>query len=316
MTLAGLLSQVLQIALALALAPLLLGWINQCRAWLQNRSAPSMFLPYRTIRKLFMKDAVVAENASPIFRTMPYVVFGAMCCAAAIVPSLATDLPFARAADAIALVGLFALARVFISLAAMDIGTSFGSLGARREMFIGFLAEPALLMVLFTASLISGSTSLPTIVETLAHREFAIYPSLALAGVAFTMVSLAENARIPVDNPATHLELTMIHEAMVLEYSARHLALIEWASALKLFNYSCIGLAIFMPVGIAEGSTSWLAVAAAVPILVAKLLVGGFALALIETLSAKMRIFRAPEFLGTAFLLAVLAMLVNLLLGS
>jgi formate hydrogenlyase subunit 4 len=316
MTLAGLLSQVLQVALALALAPLLVGWINQCRAWLQNRSAPSMFLPYRTIRKLFMKDAVVAENASPIFRTMPYVVFGAMCCAAAIVPSLATDLPFARAADAIALVGLFALARVFISLAAMDIGTSFGSLGARREMFIGFLAEPALLMVLFTASLISGSTSLPTIVETLAHREFAIYPSLALAGVAFTMVSLAENARIPVDNPATHLELTMIHEAMVLEYSARHLALIEWASALKLFNYSCIGLAIFMPVGIAEGSTSWLAVAAAVPILVAKLLVGGFALALIETLSAKMRIFRAPEFLGTAFLLAVLAMLVNLLLGS
>ena len=316
MTLAGLLSQVLQVALALALAPLLVGWINQCRAWLQNRSAPSMFLPYRTIRKLFMKDAVVAANASPLFRTMPYVVFGAMCCAAAIVPSLATDLPFARAADAIALVGLFALARVFISLAAMDIGTSFGSLGARREMFIGFLAEPALLMVLFTASLISGSTSLPTIVETLAHREFAIYPSLALAGVAFTMVSLAENARIPVDNPATHLELTMIHEAMVLEYSARHLALIEWASALKLFNYSCIGLAIFMPIGIAEGSTSWLAVAVAVPVLIAKLLVGGFALALIETLSAKMRIFRAPEFLGTAFLLAVLAMLVNLLLGS
>ncbi len=316
MTLAGLLSQVLQVALALALAPLLVGWINQCRAWLQNRSAPSMFLPYRTIRKLFMKDAVVAENASPIFRTMPYVVFGAMCCAAAIVPSLATDLPFARAADAIALVGLFALARVFISLAAMDIGTSFGSLGARREMFIGFLAEPALLMLLFTASLISGSTSLPTIVQTLAHREFAIYPSLALAGVAFTMVSLAENARIPVDNPATHLELTMIHEAMVLEYSARHLALIEWASALKLFNYSCIGLAIFMPVGIAEGSTNWIAIMAAVPILVAKLMVGGFALALIETLSAKMRIFRAPEFLGTAFLLAVLAMLVNLLLGS
>jgi formate hydrogenlyase subunit 4 len=316
MTLAGLLSQVLQIALALALAPLLLGWINQCRAWLQNRSAPSMFLPYRTIRKLFMKDAVVAENASPIFRTMPYVVFGAMCCAAAIVPSLATDLPFARAADAIALVGLFALARVFIALAAMDIGTSFGSMGARREMFVGFLAEPALLMVLFTASLISGSTSLPTIVDTLAHRELAIYPSLALAGVAFTMVSLAENARIPVDNPATHLELTMIHEAMILEYSARHLALIEWASALKLFNYSCIGLAIFFPFGIAAGSNDWMAILGAVPALIAKLLVGGFALALIETLSAKMRIFRAPEFLGTAFLLAVLAMLVHLLLGS
>jgi formate hydrogenlyase subunit 4 len=197
----------------------------------------------------------------------------------------------------------------------MDIGTAFGSLGARREMFVGFLAEPALLMVLFTASLISGSTSLPTIVETLAHREFAIYPSLAFAGVAFTMVSLAENARIPVDNPSTHLELTMIHEAMLLEYSARHLALLEWASALKLFNYSCIGLALFLPMGIAEGS-NWTGMAAAAPILVAKLAAGGFALALIETLSAKLRIFRAPEFLGTAFMLAVLAMLVNLLLGS
>ncbi len=315
MTIASLLSQLLQVAVALALAPLLVGWVNQCRAWLQNKRPPPLFLPYRTIHKLFVKDAVIADNASAIFRLTPYIVFGAMCCAAAIVPSLATDLPFARAADAIALVGLFALARVFISLAAMDIGTSFGSLGARREMFVGFLAEPALLMVLFTASLISGSTSLPTIVDTLAHRELAIYPSLAFAGVAFTMVSLAENARIPVDNPATHLELTMIHEAMILEYSARHLALLEWASALKLFNYSCIGLALFFPFGIAEG-TDGLAMLGAAPALILKLAIGGAALALIETLSAKMRIFRAPEFLGTAFLLAVLGMLVNLLLGS
>ncbi|HKU87164.1 MAG TPA: NADH-quinone oxidoreductase subunit H [Casimicrobiaceae bacterium] len=315
MSVAGLLSQLLQVGVALLLAPLLVGWVNQCRALLSNRRPPPLLLPYRTIRKLFNKDAVIADNASPLFRLTPYIVFGAMCCAAAIVPSLATALPFATAADAIALVGLFALARVFIALAAMDVGTSFGSLGARREMFIGFLAEPALLMVLFTASLISGSTSLPTIVDTLAHRELAIYPSLAFAGVAFTMVSLAENARVPIDNPATHLELTMIHEAMVLEYSARHLALIEWASALKLFNYSCIGLALFVPFGIAEGANG-LAMLAAAPILVAKLAVGGAALALIETLSAKLRIFRAPEFLGTAFLLAVLGMLVKLLLGS
>ena len=316
MTTTGFLSQLLQLLIALVLAPLLVGWVNQCRAWLQNKSAPSLLLPYRTIRKLFHKDAVVAENASPIFRLTPYVVFAAMVLAAAIVPSLATDLPFGHAADAIALVGLFALARVFIALAAMDLGTAFGNLGARREMFIGFLAEPALLMVLFTASLISGATLLPTIVETLAHRDIAIYPSLAFAGVAFTMVSLAENARIPVDNPATHLELTMIHEAMILEYSARHLALIEWASALKLFNYSCIGLALFLPFGIAGAGSDWQAILAATPVLVGKLAVGGFALALIETLSAKLRIFRAPEFLGTAFLLAVLAMLVNLLLGS
>jgi len=316
MTLVEILSQLLQVAIALLLAPLLIGWINQCRAWLQGKSAPPLLLPYRTIRKLFTKDAVVAERASPMFRITPYVVFGSMCCAAAIVPSLATDLPFARAADAIALVGLFALARVFIALAAMDIGTAFGSLGARREMFVGFLAEPALLMVLFTASLISGSTLLPTIVDTLAHRELAIYPSLAFAGVAFTMVSLAENARIPVDNPATHLELTMIHEAMLLEYSARHLALMEWASALKLFNYSCIGLAIFFPLGIAQDGGDWRAMAGAAAALTVKLAIGGFGLALVETLSAKMRIFRAPEFLGTAFLLAVLGMLVNLLLGS
>jgi formate hydrogenlyase subunit 4 len=315
MTLSGILSQFLQVAIALALAPLLVGWVNQCRAWLSNKRAPSILIPYRTIHKLFIKDAVVAENASPIFRLTPYVVFGAMTCAAAIVPSLATDAPFAIAADAIALVGLFALARVFIALAAMDIGTSFGSLGARREMFIGFLAEPALLMVLFTASLISGSTSLPTIVDTLAHRELAIYPSLAFAGVAFTMVSLAENARIPIDNPSTHLELTMIHEAMILEYSARHLALLEWASALKLYDYSCIGLALFVPFGIADAANG-LAMLGAVPALIAKLAAGGALLALIETLSAKLRLFRAPEFLGTAFLLAVLGMLVNLLLGS
>ncbi len=316
MTAAALLSQLLQLTIAMLLAPLLLGWVNQCRSWLQNKSAPPILLPYRMIRKLFHKDAVVASNASPIFRITPYIVFAAMALAAAIVPSLATDLPFARAADAIALVGLFALARVFIALAAMDIGTAFGSMGARREMFVGFLAEPALLMVLFTASLISGSTLLPTIVDALAHREIAIYPSLAFAGVAFVMVSLAENARIPIDNPATHLELTMVHEAMILEYSARHLALIEWASALKLFNYSCIGLALFFPFGIAEGSADWLAILEATPVLVAKLMVGGFGLALIETLSAKLRIFRAPEFLGTAFLLAVLGLLVNQLLGG
>jgi formate hydrogenlyase subunit 4 len=316
MSLTGFVSQFLQVALALLLAPLLVGWVNQCRAWLVGKSAPPLTLPYRTIYKLFHKDAVVAENASAVFRLTPYIVFGAMACAAAIVPSLATDLPFATAADAIALVGLFALARVFMALAAMDIGTAFGSLGARREMFIGFLAEPALLMVLFTASLISGSTSLPTIVETLTGQENVLYPSLAFAGVAFTMVSLAENARVPIDNPATHLELTMIHEAMLLEYSARHLALMEWASALKLFNYSCIGIALFVPFGIAQGSDDWLAIAIAAPVLLIKLLAGGFGLAFIETVSAKMRIFRAPEFLGTAFLLAVLAMLVNQLLGA
>ena len=237
--------------MALAAAPVFLGWVNQCRAWLQNKSAPSLLQPYRGIRKLFHKDAVIAENASRLFRLAPYVVFGAMVTAAAIIPSIATRLPITQAADAIALVGLLATARVFLSLAAMDVGTAFGTLGARREMMIGFLAEPALLVVIFVVSLTCATTALPIIAERLSAQSFALNPSLAFTAVAFTMVLLAENARIPVDNPATHLELTMIHEALLLEYSARHLALMEWAAALKLFNYACIGFAVFIPWGIA-----------------------------------------------------------------
>jgi formate hydrogenlyase subunit 4 len=310
----GLLSQLLAIAAALLLAPLLTGWVAMCRAWLQNKSAPPLLQPYQLLHKLFNKDSVLADNASGLFRAAPYIVFGCMALAAAIVPTLSTDLPLSPAADAIALVGLFALARVFISLAAMDVGTAFGTLGARREMFIGFLAEPALLMVFFCASLISRSTSLTTIVETLAHRELAIYPSLAFAGVAFNMISLAENARIPVDNPATHLELTMIHEALILEYSGRHLALMEWAASLKMFAYSCMGLALFFPWGVAEAGAP-LALVLAMPVLVLKLAIGGALLAFLESVSAKMRIFRVPEFLATAFMLAVIGLLVSILLG-
>jgi formate hydrogenlyase subunit 4 len=309
-------TQVLELIAALAVAPLFVGWINQCRAWLQNRSAPSLWLPYRNVRKLFHKDAVIAASASSLFRVTPYIVFGAMVLAAAIIPSMGTGLPFTRAADAIALVGLFATARVFQSLAAMDIGTAFGTLGARREMMVGFLAEPALLMVIFVASLISATTALPAITENLATQTVQIYPSLAFTAVAFTMVLLAENARIPIDNPATHLELTMIHEAMLLEYSARHLALMEWASALKLFNYACIGFALFVPWGISTDESGLGALLASIPVLAAKLALAGAALAVIETVSAKLRVMRAPEFLAIAFLFAVLGMLVHLLLGA
>jgi formate hydrogenlyase subunit 4 len=311
----GYLAQLLEILAALALAPLLSGWINQCRAWLQNKSAPSVLQPYRLLHKLFHKDCVLAEHASPLFRMAPYMVLGCVTLACAIVPTLSTDLPLSPAADAIALVGLLALARVFIALAAMDVGTAFGSMGARREMLVGFLAEPALLMVLFCASLITQSTLLTSMVDNMVHRELAIYPSLAFAGVAFVMVSLAENARIPVDNPSTHLELTMIHEALLLEYSGRHLALMEWAASLKLFAYSCMGIAIFFPWGIDQRGDP-LGLLLALPILMAKLAVGGAVLAFIEMCSAKMRIFRVPEFLMTAFLLAVIGMLVHFLVGA
>ncbi len=310
------LNQLIAVLLALVVAPLFVGWVNQCRAWLGNRAAPPLWQPYRAIHKLFIKEAVLAQGASSLFRFAPYAVFGTMICAAAIIPSLATSLPFSNAADAIALVGLLATARVFISLAAMDIGTAFGTLGARREMMVGFLAEPALLMVIFVASLISASTALPAISDNLATQHVALYPSLAFTAVAFLLVLLAENARIPVDNPATHLELTMIHEALLLEYSARHLALMEWAAALKLFNYTCIGFALFVPWGIGTSAGSPLSLLAAWPILALKLLLAGAGLALIETLSAKLRVFRAPEFLATAFLFAVLGILVHLLLGA
>lgn len=315
MKLSTLLFQFFQSGLVLVLAPLLMGWVNQCRAWMQNRSGAGLLQPYRMLFKLFHKDAVLAYNASALFRSTPYILFSCMWLAAALVPMVATDLPLSSAVDVIALVGILALARVFIALAAMDIGTAFGTLGARREMLVSFLAEPALLMVFFTAASISASTSLATIAETITHRGFFIYPSLAFAGIAFLMVLLAENARIPVDNPSTHLELTMIHEAMILEYSARHLALIEWASSLKLLVYMSIGFALFLPFGITETS-NWMALPLALAALIIKLTIAGFGLALLETLSAKQRIFRVPEYLGTAFLLAVLAILIHYLLGA
>ncbi len=311
----AILFQLGQLLLVVVFAPLLTGWVNQCQAWLQNRSGAGVLQPYRELRKLFSKDAVIAHNASWLFLVTPYIVFGCMWLAAAIIPIIAVDLPFSQAADVIALVGVFAVARVFISLAAMDIGTAFGSLGARREMLVSFLAEPALLMVFFTASMISHSTQLPSIVDTLAHRQFVLYPSLAFAALAFVIVMLAENARIPVDNPSTHLELTMIHEAMILEYSARHLALIEWASSLKLFAYITIGIALFLPHGIAEVG-NWAGLPLAIAALLLKLMLAGAALAVFEIVSAKVRIFRAPEFLGTAFLLAVLGLLIHFLLGT
>src|SRR5467141_1363638 len=303
---AGIAAQFTELALAVLLAPLLTGWVNQCRAWLQNKSAPGIFQPYRVLAKLFQKEVILAHNASSLFRSAPYLIFGSLALSAAIVPTLGTDLPLNEAADAIALVGLLALARLFIALAGMDVGTAFGTLGARREMMVGFLAEPALLMVFFTASLISHSTSLSAIVATIAHRELVIYPSMAFAGVAFVMVSLAENARIPIDNPATHLELTMIHEAMVLEYSGRHLALVAWASAMKLFLFLTLLANLFFPWGVPADVTPP-ALLLGLLALAGKLALLAIALAALETAIAKLRLFRVPELLAGSFALAVLS---------
>ena len=314
---AGGLLGVAQAGLALALAPGVVGLIRWMKARLQNRRGAPCWQPYLELRKLFAKEVVVSPNASWLSSAAPFVVFASTFAVACLIPLLAVPLPFDAVGDLITVVYLLLLGTFFLALAGLDPGSAFGGMGASREMTVAALAEPTIALAIFALALSAGSTNLGQIAaRTLADPAAALGPGYLLAFGALFIVALAETGRLPVDNPSTHLELTMIHEAMILEYSARHLALIEWASALKLFNYSCIGIALFLPFGIAQGSTDWAAILGAVPVLIGKLAVGGFALALIETLSAKMRIFRAPEFLGTAFLLAVLAMLVNLLLGS
>ncbi len=300
--------EIAQIILLLAMAPLFTGWVKMVKCWLQGRTAPSLLQPYRDIRKLLSKDVVLAENASWIFRFTPYLVFGVSVMAGGIIPMLSTDLLFSATADVIALVALFAIARFFLALAGMDIGTAFGGMGSSREMTIASLAEPAMLMAVFAVSLVGKSTSLSQIVLVISQGHSLLRPSLVFALLAFIFIALAETGRVPVDNPATHLELTMIHEAMILEYSGRHLALIEWSSMMKLFLFVVLGIASFFPLGIALND-DLASVVSAFPILMLKLGFVGAALVLIETGMAKMRIFRITEFLGSAFLFATLGML-------
>ncbi len=307
--------QLISIVLALFLAPWYGGCVRHVRARLQNRRGPSVLQTYRDIYKLLHKEVVLGKNASPLFRAVPYIVFSLLVLVCGIIPWFSVSLPLAPVADVIALVGLLGAVRMLMALAAMDQGTSFGSMGARREMLVGFLAEPALLTVLFIAGMSTSSTSLSRIVATLLSRPPALSPSMVFAATAFVMVALAENARLPIDNPDTHLELTMIHEAMLLETSGRHLALMTWASDLKLLIYSGLAIDLFCPWGIAR-HLSLGGVGIAIASLLLKLLLLAGALALLETLSAKMRIFRVPEFLGTAFMFGVMGMLVHVLLET
>jgi formate hydrogenlyase subunit 4 len=300
--------ELFQFMLLLGLAPAFAGWVKVLKCRVQGRTAPGVLQPYRDIRRLFGKDIVLAENASWLFRFTPYLTFGVTTIAAGIIPLISVDLPLSAIADVIALVMLFGIVRFFTALAGMDIGTAFGGMGSSREMTIASLAEPAMLMAIFTVSLASNSTSLTQMVSVMAHTQFVIRPSLAFALAAFILIALAETGRIPVDNPATHLELTMIHEAMILEYSGRHLALIEWAGMMKLTLFFALGIASFCPWGIAAGG-DLASLALALVSLVVKLMVGALVMVLIETGLAKMRIFRLPEYLGSAFLLATLGMI-------
>jgi len=300
--------EIAQIAVVLFLAPVFAGWVKMVKCWFQGRTSPSLFQPYRDILKLFAKDVTLAENASWIFRFTPYLVFGVSIMAGGIIPIISMDLPLTATADVIALVALFAIARFFTALAGMDIGTAFGGMGSSREMTIASLAEPAMLMAVFAVSLVGKSTSLSQMAFVVSQGHSLLRPSLVFALLAFILIALAETGRVPVDNPATHLELTMIHEAMILEYSGRHLALIEWASMMKLFLFTALGIASFFPQGIAPDD-NLIAILFAFPVLLAKLVIVGVGLVLVETGLAKMRIFRVTEFLGSAFLFATLGML-------
>ncbi|MFL6565654.1 MAG: respiratory chain complex I subunit 1 family protein [Burkholderiales bacterium] len=298
-----------QMLIVLALAPLLTGYVRKVKARLLRRQGPPLLQPYRDLLRLVRKEVVLAQNASWLFRVAPYLIFATTWVAAALVPTFATGLIFSHAADMIAIVALLGSARFMLALAGLDVGTSFGGIGSSREMMIASLAEPAMLMVVFTLSLLAGSTQLSSIAASMQGPGIGLRVSLALALVGLIMVAIAENARIPVDNPATHLELTMVHEAMILEYSGRHLALIEVASFLKLLLYVSVIACVFVPWGIAVSGQGPAAYVAALGIYGAKLAVAGFLLAVSETVVAKMRVFRVSDFLGAALMLGFLAAL-------
>ncbi|HZP68814.1 MAG TPA: NADH-quinone oxidoreductase subunit H [Pseudolabrys sp.] len=308
--------QAVQMLLVLLLSPLLTGFVRKVKARLLRRQGPPLLQPYRDLIRLLRKEVVLADSASWLFRVIPYIVFAGTWVAASLVPTFRGGLLFSWSADLIALIALLGSARFFLALAGLDVGTSFGGIGSSREVMIASLAEPAMLMIMFTLALIAGSTQLSTMAAYMASGDVGLRASLGLAMLALIMVAIAENARIPIDNPATHLELTMVHEAMVLEYSGRHLALIDLASELKLLLYMSVIGCLFVPWGLAEPNAGAAAVAIGMAAYIAKLAGGGFLLAIFETSIAKMRVFRVPEFLGAALMLALLATLLRFVSGS
>jgi formate hydrogenlyase subunit 4 len=305
-----------QMLLVLLLSPLLTGFVRKAKARLLRRQGPPLLQPYRDLIRLMRKDVVLAESASWLFRVVPYLVFAATWVAAALVPTFGSGLLFSWTADLIALIALLGSARFFLALAGLDVGTSFGGIGTSRELMIASLAEPAMLMIVFTLALIAGSTQLSSMSAFMNSPEVGLRVSLGLGLMALIIVGIAENARVPVDNPATHLELTMVHEAMVLEYSGRHLALIELSAFLKLLLYVSLIGCLFTPWGITAAVTEPRHLLAGLVAYLAKLAAGGLLLAIFETSIAKMRVFRVPELLGAALMLALLATLLRFVSGS
>ncbi|MDE2334736.1 MAG: NADH-quinone oxidoreductase subunit H [Rhodospirillales bacterium] len=299
-------AQAAEMALVVGAAPLVTGFLRKCKARLTRRRGASVLQPYRDLLRLLRKDVVLAENASWLFRAAPYLVFAATWVAAALVPTFGGGLLFSWSADLIAIVAMLGSARFFLALAGMDVGTAFGGIGASREMMIGSLAEPAMLMIIFSLALLAGSTQLSVIAAFMQSPAVGLRVTLGLALAALLIVAIAESGRIPVDNPATHLELTMVHEAMVLEYSGRHLALLELASWVKLLLYLSLIACVFVPWGVAPPGSGWLAHLLGAGLYAGKIALACALLAVFEMTIAKMRVFRVPNFLGAALMLGFL----------
>ena len=307
------LAQGAQMTLVLLIAPLAVGVVRRVKARLMRRQGPPLLQAYLDLAKLLRKESVIAEGASWLFRSAPYLIFALTWVAAALVPSFASGLMFNWAADVVALVAVLGAARALLALAGMDVGTSFGGIGSSREMMIATLAEPAMMLIVVTLAIAAGTTRLAGVADFFIAEPFAVRVSLALSLISLVIVALAENARIPVDNPATHLELTMVHEAMVLEYSGRHLALIEAASHLKLALYLSLLICLFAPFGMAPATAGLSGWAIGLAAWIAKLLAGAVLLGVWEVSIAKMRVFRLPDFVGVAFVFGFIAILLAFL---
>ena len=310
----GYLLEIGQALLALLLAPALAGFIGWVKARLQGRRGAPPWQPYYDLRKLFGKEAVISNNASWLFRFAPYVIFATTLAVTMLVPLIAAPLPFDAIGDLLAVVYLLLLGTFFLALAGLDPGTPFGGMGASREMTIAAIAEPTIALAIFGLAIGAGSTNLGRIVaQTLANPGAVINPGHLLGFAALFIVTLAETGRMPVDNPSTHLELTMIHEAMILEYSGRYLALIEWAASVKLLIFFSLLSNLFLPWGVATTFAPG-ALAVALIALIAKLALLGLLVAMLETRLAKLRLFRVPELLGVSFVLALLSVTSSFLL--
>ncbi len=302
-----------QLALMLAIAPLVAGFMKTAKARLQTRRGPGLLQPYRDVYKLLRKGMVIPDTASWLFHAAPYVVFVSTAAACLMTPMIAAQAPLSLFGGILALVYLLGLGRFFLALGGLDTGSSFGGLGSSREMTISALAEPALMLAVFTVAIGANSTNLSVVAQQALGQSWRfLAASQMLALAALLIVLIAETGRIPVDNPATHLELTMIHEAMILEYSGPYLALIEWGAWLKQLVLMTLVVNMFFPFGLSP-EWSGLGLAASLAWYVLKILLLSGVIVLIETTNAKMRLFRVPELLAVAFVLGALALVSSFL---